>query len=75
MPEEPTVHPTMTHELARQENARRLEEAAIARARARVTAARHASDATRRPPHTERVALPLVLAGLFAGSYSGAVAR
>ncbi|WP_273651641.1 hypothetical protein [Cellulomonas fimi] len=69
------MHPTMTYELARQENARRLEEATIARARARVTAARRASDASRRPPHTERVALPLVLAGLFSGSWSGAVAR
>ena len=69
------MHPTMTYELARQENARRLEDATIARARARVVTARHQSDATRRPPHTQRVALPLALAGLFFGPLSGPVVR
>ncbi|GCE78254.1 hypothetical protein [Cellulomonas biazotea] len=66
------MHPTITFELARQDNARRLEEAQIIRARARVQTTRHASDATRRPPHTQRSALPVLLAGVFAGT---AVAR
>ncbi|AEE45514.1 hypothetical protein [Cellulomonas fimi] len=68
------MHPTITFDLARQESARRLEDAEIARARARILTARHAADATRRPPHRERAALPLLLAGLLSGSFSGTVA-
>jgi len=63
------MHPTMTFELARQDAAARLEHAETMRSRARILRARHASDASRRPPDPQRVTLPSwLLAGTTAGT-------
>ncbi|NTW41064.1 MAG: hypothetical protein HGA44_14520 [Cellulomonadaceae bacterium] len=54
------MHPNMIYDLVRQEQERRLADAALHRGTTRGRARRHPSDATRRPP--SRWSVPALLA-------------
>ncbi|WP_448629804.1 hypothetical protein [Cellulomonas soli] len=53
------MHPHLVYDMVRQEQERRLAEAALHRANTRGRSARHPSDATRRPP--SRWSVPMLL--------------